>query len=466
MTKGRKTVALTDHPASFVPSLRAAVRGRVISREDPEYDAARTVASGDIDLYPEVIVRVTHVEDVRRVIDFARTSGLPLAVRGGGHSLAGHSLVQDGVVLNLSDLKGLVIDTDARMAWAEAGLTAAEASVAAHAHGLAIPFGDTGSVGIAGLTLGGGVGFLVRKHGLTIDSLLGADVVTADGELLRADAANHRDLFWAIRGGGGNFGVVTRFHYRLQPVGTVTGGLLVLPATPETIAGFVAAAQAAPEELSTIANVMPAPPAPFVPQERRGRLAIFGQIVHAGDVGAGQRAIAPFRALGTPIADMLRPMPYPDIYPPADPELRPKAVTHNMFIDHLDADVASTILDYLAFSDATLRIAQIRVLGGAMARIPSDATAFALRSRPIMLNITALHDGTREDRARRMAWVSDFARSLDQGDSGAYVNFLGDEGEDRVRAAYPGATWDRLVAVKRRYDPTNLFRRNQNIPPV
>ena len=199
-------MALTDHPASFVPSLRAAVRGRVISREDPEYDAARTVASGDIDLYPEVIVRVTHVEDVRRVIDFARTSGLPLAVRGGGHSLAGHSLVQDGVVLDLSDLEGLVIDPDARMAWAEAGLTAADASAAAHAHGLAIPFGDTGSVGIGGLTLGGGVGFLVRKHGLTIDSLLGADVVTADGELLRADAANHPDLFWAIRGGAATSG--------------------------------------------------------------------------------------------------------------------------------------------------------------------------------------------------------------------------------------------------------------------
>jgi FAD/FMN-containing dehydrogenase len=454
---------MPDTRSLSVTTLRAGLRGRVISPNDPGYDAARTVVYGDVDLHPAVIARVADVDDIQHVIGVARKTGLPLAVRGGGHSLAGHSLVDGGIVLDLSAMKGLAIDLERRTAWAEAGLTAAELSAAAHDHGLALPLGDAGSVGIGGITLGGGIGLLVRKHGLTIDSLLGAEIVTADGRLLQTNADEHPDLFWAIRGGGGNFGVVTRLHYRLQPVGTVLGGMLVLPATADTVAGFVAASDAAPEELSTIANVMPAPPAPFVPQEHIGRLVILGLLVHAADLETGQRAVAPFRALATPIADMLRPMPYPEIYPPEDPDHHPKLVGHTMFVNRVDRDVARTIVNYLNASDASLRVAQLRVLGGAMARVPADATAFAHRSSRIMVNVFG--DGTAEDRERRRRWVSDFAGALFQGDGGAHVSFLGDEGEARVRAAYPGATWDRLVAVKRRYDPTNLFSRNQNIPP-
>jgi FAD/FMN-containing dehydrogenase len=453
-------------PATIsIPELRAEINGRVIAPDDAEYDEARTVFYGGIDRHPAVIVRVADGTDVSRVVTLAREAGLPLAVRGGGHSLAGHSVAEGGIVLDLADMKGLDIDVARRTAWAEAGLTAAEFSGAAGAHGLGIGFGDTGSVGIGGITLGGGVGYLVRKHGLTIDSLIAADIVTADGQLRRVDAQKHPELFWAIRGGGGNFGVVTRFRYRLHEVGVIVGGLLMLPATAEIVASFIALAEAAPDELSAIANVMAAPPMPFVPEELHGSLVVMALMAYAGDTAAGERAIAPFRALATPIVDMVRPMPYPEIYPPEDASYHPKAIAHTLFLDRVDHDVAKTILHHLRSSDAAMRVAQLRVLGGQMARIPADATAFAHRSSRILVSLATFYEGP-DDRPVREAWLTDFAAALRQRDDGAYVNFLVDEGEERVRAAYPGSTWDRLRAVKGRYDPTNLFRLNQNIPPA
>jgi FAD/FMN-containing dehydrogenase len=362
-------------------------------------------------------------------------------------------------------MRALDLDVAGRTAWAQAGLTAGEYTTAASAHGLATGFGDTGSVGLGGITLGGGIGYLVRKHGLTIDNLLAAELVTADGQLLHTDAETHPDLFWALRGGGGNFGVATRFRYRLHEVGTVTGGLLVLPATPEAVAGFVAEAEAAPEELSAIANVMPAPPLPFLPAEQHGRLVVLAFLVHAGAPEDGERAVASFRRLATPVADLVRPMPYPAIYPPEEEGYHPTAVARTMFLERVDRDVAATIVEYLQASDATMRVAQLRVLGGAMARVPVDATAFAHRRSRIMANLAAFYDGP-ADQAVRQDWVADFAAAVQQGDTGAYVGFLGDEGEARVRQAYPGSTWDRLAAVKARYDPTNLFRLNENVPPA
>ncbi len=306
----------------------------------------------------------------------------------------------------------------------------------------------------------------MRKHGLTIDDLLAADIVTADGELLRTDAETHPDLFWAIRGGGGNFGVATRFQFRLHELDSVVGGLLVLPATPDVIAGFIAASEAAPDELSTIANVMPAPPMPFLPEEAPRPAGDPGHARPCAAVAPmGDRAIAPFRALATPLADLVKPMRLPEIYEPDDDSYHPTAVAKTMFVDRIDLEVAETIVRHLEASDATMRVAQLRVLGGAMARVPRDATAFAHRSSRIMVNVAAFYEGP-EDRAVREAWVAEFAAALHQGDVGAYVNFLSDEGEARIRAAYPGSTWDRLVAIKGRYDPTNLFRLNQNIPPA
>jgi FAD/FMN-containing dehydrogenase len=448
-----------------IPRLRAAFDGRVIAPDDAAYDQARAVFYGGFDRRPAVIVRPADASEVARVVELARDTGLELAVRSGGHSSAGHSVSDGGIVLDLSNMRALEIDPERRTAWAQTGLTAGEYTTAAWAHGLATGFGDTGSVGIGGITLGGGVGYLVRKHGLTIDDLLAAEVVTADGQLLRADAETNPDLFWAIRGGGGNFGVATRVQLRLHELGTVTGGMLLLPATPEVVAGFMAEAEAAPEELSAIANVMPAPPLPFVPSEHHGQLVVLAFMVHAGAADAGERAIAPFRALAAPLADMVGPMPYPEIYPPEDADYHPTAVGRTMFVDQVDRDTAETIVEYLRASDATMRVAQLRVLGGAMARVPVDATAFAHRHSRIMANVAAFYDGP-EDRAVREAWVGDFAAALRQSDTGAYVGFLSDDGEAGVRHAYPTATWDRLAAVKRRYDPTNLFRLNHNIPPA
>ena len=441
------------------------LEGRAIAPDDPGYDEARAVFSGGIDPRPALIARVAGAEDVSRVVSFARDEDLELAVRSGGHSVVGHTVSERGVLLDVSGMKAFDLDVEGRSAWAESGLTAAEYTSAAGVHGLATGFGDTGSVGIGGITLGGGVGLLVRKHGLTIDDLLAADIVTADGQLRRVDAQTEPDLFWAIRGGGGNFGVVTRFRFRLHRVGTVVGGMLLLPATPETITGFVAEAEAAPEELSTIANVMPAPPMPFVPEEHHGRPVIMAMMVHAGSVQDGEHAIAPFRALAPPVADMLRPMPYPEMYMPDEQDYHPIATGRSMFVDRIDRRVAETILEHLETSTAMMRVAQLRVLGGAMARVPARATAFAHRTSRIMVNVAALYEAP-EDRAGHEAWADAVAAALRQGDDGVYVNFLTDEGEARVRAAYPGPTWDRLTAIKARYDPTNLFHRNQNIPPA
>jgi len=451
------------------PQLRLqGIKGKVIRPGDAEYDAARTVFRGGVDKRPSLIVRVADADDVARVIALARESGLELAVRSGGHSSAGHSVTEGGIVLDLSALKGIDIDVPGRTAWVETGLTAVEVTKALSAHGLAVGFGDTGSVGIGGITLGGGIGLLTRKFGMTIDSLLAADVVTADGALVRADANEHPDLFWAIRGGGGNFGVATRFKYRLSPVPQILGWMLIQPATAETVAAFIAEAEKAPDELTTIANVMPCPPMPFVAEEHHGKLVNFAMVVYAGDTAAGERALAPIRAIAPAITDQLKPIALPEIYPPEEGEYHPLAAGKNMFFERFDRGVAKTIIDrteeHVRSARPLMAGAQLRVLGGAMARVPADATAFAHRSSRIMVNLFSVY-GAPEEAPVNEAWIAKVGPELQQGDKGAYVNFLDDEGLARVHAAYPGKTWDRLVSVKRRYDPGNLFRLNQNIPP-
>lgn len=450
---------------ALLDEVRDLLTGRVIGPGDPDYDQARMIMYGGFDRRPALIARVADADDVAIVIRFARESGLDLAVRSGGHSVAGHSATEGGIVLDLRDMKAIDIDVDERTAWAETGLTAAEYSAAVAEHGFVTGFGDTGSVGIGGITLGGGVGFLVRKHGLTIDSLLAAEVVTADGEVLYCDEETHPDLFWAIRGGGGNFGVATRLKFRLHELGPIFGGMVFLPASTDVITGFIQASEEAPEELSGIAAVMVAPPLPFVPEEVHGRLIVMAMLVYAGDPEAGEKAMAPFRTLAPPIMDMLRPMSYPEMFPPEDDSYHPLAIGKTLFLDSVDEAVAEKILGYLESSDASLRVAQLRVLGGAMARVPAEATAFAHRDSRIMANVAAFYEGP-EDRVRREEWVNEFADALRQSDEGAYVGFLADEGEGRVRAAYPGSTWDRLRSIKGKYDPDNFFRLNQNIPPA
>jgi FAD/FMN-containing dehydrogenase len=449
-----------------IEKLRTDIRGRVIGPDDPEYDQARTPFYGGIDRRPAVIVRVGGDADVVRAIDLARETGLELAVRSGGHSIPGHSVSEGGIVLDLADMRAIDIDRESKTAWSETGVTAVEFAKAANEHGLALGFGDTGSVGIGGITLGGGVGYLGRKYGLTIDDLLAADIVTADGEVRRVDPEHEPDLFWAIRGGGGNFGVATRFHFRLHELPMVVGGMLLLPATAQTISGFIAEAKAAPEEFSAIANIMRAPPMPFVPEEAHGKLAIMALVCFAGGAEEGERVLAPFRSLVEPIADMVRPIPYPEIYPPEEEGYHPIATAYDLFVDEIGVPQAETILEHLGTSTAMMGVAQLRVLGGAIERVPNDATAYAHRDRKIMVNIAALYE--RADEAEtHLPWIRGFVEAIRQGgDEAAYVNFLGDEGQGRIRAAYPGTTWDRLREIKARYDPANLFRLNQNIPPA
>jgi FAD/FMN-containing dehydrogenase len=447
------------------PQLAVDLDGQVLTAEDHTYDEARTVFAAHIDRRPALIARVAGPDDIARVIARAREIGAELAVRGGGHSPAGHGVSEGGIVIDLSALRSFELDAAARTAWAGSGLTAGAFTIAAGQHGLATGFGDTGSVGIGGITLAGGIGFLVRKHGLTIDSLLAAEIVTADGRLRRVDAETEPELFWALRGGGGNFGVVTRLKYRLHPVHTLVGGLLVLPATPEVIAGFVAEAEAARHELSTIANVMRMPPLPFVPEDLHGRLVVMATMVYAGDVKAGQRAVAPFRALAKPAADLVRPMKYPEMFPD-QPGNRLGRVTHTMFAGSVGRQQAETILQRTGESSALMAACEIRALGGAMARVPVNATAFAHRQSPMMINVQAVYDPSTSERSEHTGWARGLAAELYDGNPGAYAGFLADEGEERVRAAYPRATWERLAAVKATHDPDNVFRLNQNITPA
>jgi len=452
-------------PDLSIPQLRSGLSGPVIAPGDPGYDDARTVFLRGFDRRPAAIVQVADDADVWRVVSIARDTGVELAVRSGGHSTAGHGTCDGGIVVDLSRMRALDIDADGRTAWAETGLTAGEYTAATGARGLATGFGDTASVGIGGITLGGGVGYLARKYGLTIDDLVAADVVTADGRVRRVDADNDPDLFWALRGGGGNFGIATRFQFRLHQLAEIVGGMLMLPATADVIAAAVAQAEAAPEELSSILSVMLAPPMPFVPEEHRGRPVVLALLAHAGGGDDGERAIAPFRALATPIVDMVRPMRYPELYEMGEGPSPVAATFRNIFVDSVDRDAADAILGHLEQASAPMAAVQLRVLGGAIARVPADATAYAHRERRIMVNVAAMYGGLDEAPVHEV-WADGVAAELDRGQPGAYVGFLGDEGEGRVREAYPGATWDRLAAIKRRYDPGNVFRLNQNVAPV
>ncbi|HEX9006173.1 MAG TPA: FAD-binding oxidoreductase [Bacteroidota bacterium] len=439
--------------------------GTVIRAGEKAYDASCVTFYDWFHHRPALIVKAADAADVSRTVCVARDQGLVLAVRSGGHSIAGHSGCDGGIVLDLSAMHAVEVDPIHCTAWADTGATAGHVTLATAAHGLAVGFGDTASVGIGGLTLGGGVGYLSRKYGLTIDSLLAAEVVTADGARLSADAATNPDLFWALRGGGGNFGVATRLKFQLQRVDQVLGGLLVLPVTPEVIEAFIEAVAAAPDELSVIANMIaPAPPMPFLPREHHGRPLIVAMMVYAGAIEEGQRVLASLRKAAPPLADMVRPMRYPEIYGVEGPHPAVASV-RSLFIDRLGHEDAAAIAEYLRSTTASMAAVQVRVLGGAMSRVAPDATAFAHRNRKIMVNVAALFQHPEETPAHE-ARVIGLADTLGRGDQEVYVNFLGLEGPERLRQAYPGPTWNRLREIKRRYDPDNLFRVNKNIPPA
>jgi FAD/FMN-containing dehydrogenase len=450
--------------STSLPDLEGSLKGEVVGPEDPGYDELRKVFFKGVDRRPAAIARVASADDVARVVTLARESGLELAVRSGGHSRAGYGTSEGGTVVDLSRMKALDIDADAKTAWVDTGITAGEYTTATGERGLATGLGDTGSVGIGGITLAGGIGFLARRNGLTIDDLLAAEVVTADGDVVHASEESEPDLFWAIRGGEGNFGIATRFHLRLHEISQIVGGMLILPATPEVIAGFLETAAAAPEELSTIASVMLAPPMPFVPEEVHGKPILMGVFAYAGPAAQGEAVLAPFRAIAEPLVDLVRPMRYPELYEGSEQEAR-FASGANFFADSLDSAGAEAILDQLPRSSAMMKAVQLRVLGGALGRVPNDATAFAHRDRGLFVNIAAMYADEGETDTHD-AWVAGMADALGSDGAGGYVGFLGEEDEGTIRAAYPGPTWDRLREIKRRYDPANLFRLNHNIRPA
>jgi FAD/FMN-containing dehydrogenase len=456
----------TPEQAQEIPTddLRSELDGELITPGDAAYDESRQVFFKGIDRRPLAVAHVAGARDVARVVTAARDTGLELAIRSGGHSRAGYGTTNGGLLIDLSPMKSLEFDDDGKTAWVETGLTAAEFTNATGERGLVTGLGDAGSVGIGGITLAGGLGFLTRKNGLTIDDLLAAEVVTAYGEIVEASEDSEPDLFWAIRGGESNFGVATRFKLRLHEISEIVGGMLILPAAPEAITGFVEAAQAAPEELSAIGNVMLAPPMPFIPEDAHGQPIVIALMAYVGPVEQADSVIAPFRALGEPYADMLRPMRYPELYQGPEQEAR-FASGSNWFADTLGATAAETILDQLPKSTAPVKAIQLRVLGGAYGKVPNDATAFAHRDRGLFVNVAAMYMDDAEKDAHD-AWVNGTAQLLGRNGAGGYVGFMGEENEETLRAAYPGGNWERLRGLKRRYDPANLFRLNHNIPPA
>jgi FAD/FMN-containing dehydrogenase len=447
-----------------VDELRSKLDGELITPQDGAYDEARHVFFKGFDRRPAAVARVTGAEDVARVVSIARDTGLELAVRSGGHSRAGYGTSDGGLVIDLSGMNAIEIDSDGKTTWVETGTTAGEYTATTGERGRVTGLGDAGSVGLGGITLAGGVGFLARKNGLTIDDLLAAEVVTADGEVVQANEWSEPDLFWAIRGGESNFGVATRLQLRLHEISEIVGGMLILPATAETITGFLEAAGAAPEELSTIANVMIAPPMPFVPEAAHGKPIVMAQMAYVGPIDQAEEVFAPFRALAEPLADMVRPMRYPELYEGPEPEPQ-LAAGANFFCDSLDSAAAEAILEQLPQSNAPMKAVQMRVLGGALSRVPNDATAFAHRDRGLFVNVAAMYVDAEETETHD-AWVNDLADALGRDGAGGYVGFMGDEDEETLRAAYPGGTWERLRRLKRRYDPDNLFHLNHNIPPA
>ena len=446
-------------------TLRSQIAGEIITPDSAGYDAARATALGS-SRRPLAVIRVIRAADVAAVVTFARDNDLPLAVRSGGHSVAGHSMVDGAVVIDFSAMKRASIDPKTRIARVQAGATSGDLAGPAHEHGLALTTGDTSSVGLGGLTTGGGIGFMVRKHGLTIDSLLEAQVVLASGEIVTASETEHPDLFWAIRGGGGNVGIITEFTFRLAEVDQVLGGLLVLPATREVVRGYLDYSVSAPDDLTTIANIMNAPPMPFVPQERVGERVLAMFVTWTGDVADGQEALAPLRALAEPVVDMVSPMPYPAMYRFTEHQAGQHSTSiRMMFADDLSDAAIDTMLDAIDHASSPFSIVQLRGLGGAYARVANDATAFAHRDRRYFVSILALWMDGPENTAVHELWTASLWKAIRHEGTGVYVNFLESEGEERVREAYPGGTYERLQSIKTAYDPDNLFRFNQNVLP-
>jgi hypothetical protein len=450
--------------------LRGGLRGALLQPGEAGYDAARRVWNGSIDRKPALIARCTGPADVIAAVNFARANRLLVSVRGGGHNVTGNAVCDGGLMIDLSPMKGVRVDPPRRTVRAQAGVTWGELDHETQAFGLATTGGQISTTGIAGLTLGGGLGWLMRKCGLVVDNLLSVDVVTADGTFRTCSATEHADLFWGLRGGGGNLGLATAFEYRLHPIGPmVTGGLVLHPAARagEALRFYRDYMTAASEDEMVVLAFQSAPPAPFVPPALHGAPVVGFALCHVGPPAAGQRAVERLRAFGPPLVDLLGPMPYTAVQRMMD-DAMPFGRHVYLRSDHLTGlgdDVIATCVGQAAAVTSPLSVAVIVPLGGAVTRVGEHDTAFSHRSTPFDIDIFSIWTDPHES-DRHLQWGRGFGAALQPFSRGVYVNEMGSEGEERIRAAYHPDNYARLVALKTQYDPTNFWRMNQNIKPT
>ncbi len=451
-----------------IETLRERVRGTVISRQDDGFEQARSVYNAMIDRRPQVVVRCVNAGDAVATVDYARENGLDLAVRGGGHSVPGFGTCDDGVVLDLTPMHSVRVSPGGRTARAEGGTTWGDVDAATHAFGLATTGGLISTTGIGGLTLGGGIGHLARGLGLSCDNLVSADVVTAAGELVVADEGQHEDLFWALRGGGGNFGVVTSFEYRLAPVRDIYGGLIFFDVdqAPNVLRAFREIITHAPEEFSALPAFQIAPPLPFIPENRHGDVLIAIVACWAGPMDAGPAVVQPLRDIAPIVAEHVGPTPYPRLNSAFD-ALVPPGLQHYWkanFVVELTDEMIAAHARFGPKVPALNSTVHIYPIDGACHRVAADATAFAYRDANFAAVIAGMWPNPADNEAN-IAWVRDYyAATAPHSEEGGYVNFMAGDDQDRIKANYKG-NYDRLVQVKREYDPQNLFHLNQNIRP-
>jgi FAD/FMN-containing dehydrogenase len=454
-----------------VAALRGRLRGALCLPGEPGYDQARTIWNGMIDRRPAAVVRAAGAADVTRAVTLAREHRLLLAIRAGGHNIAGNAVCEGGLMIDLSQMKSVRIDPMSRTARVEPGVTLGEFDREAQAFGLATPLGINSTTGVAGLTLGGGFGWISRKFGLSIDNLISVDLVTAKGELVRASEQGEPDLFWAVRGGGGNFGVVTSFEFRLHPVGPeVIAGLIVHPfaRARELLEGYRRAVARAPDELTCWVVMRKAPPLPFLPVDVHGKEVLVLALCYAGDLEEGRRAVAPIQALGKPIADVVGPSPFVAWQTAFDPLLAPGA--RNYWKSHDFAELGDGAIEVMTEYVGRLPSPDCEVfighLGGAVNRVPAQATAYPHRDVQFVMNVhTRWSDAASDERC--IAWARQlFDAMTPHATGGVYVNFMPEDETQRVSQGAYGTNYQRLAKLKARYDPGNLFRMNQNIRPA
>jgi FAD/FMN-containing dehydrogenase len=457
-------------PAKQIAELKSQFQGAVITPGDPAYDSARQIWNAMIDKRPAIIARCASSKDIATAVDFANASKLVLAVRGGGHNIAGSALCNDGIVVDLSGMKTIHVDAKARRATVEAGATLADMDAATQAHGLATPLGINSTTGVAGLTLGGGFGWLSRRYGMTIDNLLSADITIANGKTLHASATENADLFWAIRGGGGNFGIVNNFEFQLHEVGpNLLSGLIAYPLSDgrkvlHNYRDFIADA---PDELAVWVVMRKAPPLPFLPEAAHGTEIVAIALLHAGKPEDGESLIKPLRKFGTPLGEHVGVQPYTAWQQAFDPLLAPGS--RNYWKSHNFVELPDALLDAAIAATHTLPTPQCEVffgaIGGATTVPAPDATAYTYRDTRFVMNVHGRWDDPADDQ-RVIAWARDyFNTTLPFASGGAYINFLTEDETDRIQAAY-GQNYERLSRIKKLYDPDNLFRTNQNIQPA